>query len=70
MNDNNNADERRIRILYPEHRLVTPEQILSWANDLYVDDPEGDPPATLQDAMALLEDEGVVTFAKDQHRRH
>src|SRR3990167_3986758 len=57
-----------LKIIYPEYRTILEEDIISWAKDLCIDDPElyqGNlSELSLQDAIEILEDLGLVTFAR------
>lgn len=54
------------RIIWPQNCYVTAEQLITWAND---DVANGDTAFTaevytVQEAIAVLQDSGTVTFAK------
>ena len=76
-----------IRIIYPENRMVSEETVISWAHDEVANSTIGDipeelysaaleaiPRPSLEDAIAILEDVGAVTFAEVRcsgtHHRH
>lgn len=53
-----------IQMIYPETRMVTPEWVISQAQDLAADHPTVyNTPTTLEEAMYILQDEGACTFA-------
>ena len=56
-----------VRVLYPESRWVSPEQVIRWAQDEATDAAE-DSPETLEDAIAYLQDSGSVTFCRSAIR--
>ena len=66
--------ESTVRILYPDDRMVSVETVLGWARDAWVNtggrDAGDDEPKTLQEAIFILEDEGLVTFATTSRRSH
>ena len=53
-------------ILYPERRTVSPETIIGWARDAVADGEASadDFDGSLESAKAILEDAGLVTFAR------
>jgi hypothetical protein len=56
------------RILYPEQRTVSGETIISWATDAIANgeaDGEGFD-GSVESAMYVLDDAGLVTFADDE----
>jgi hypothetical protein len=55
----------RIRILYPDRREVSAEQIVTWARDAFANHDIAINPICLADAIASLEDAGLVTFRND-----
>lgn len=56
----------RIEILWPEHTFVTAETLISWAADDVADDAhDGPTPQTLQEAIAILDETGSVTFTTE-----
>ena len=55
-----------MRIIYPEVRDVAVKEIISWAQDAWMDCPEDPLPADLGDCMEFLEDQGLVTFHRDE----
>jgi len=63
----------RIEVLWPEHRFVLPETLITWASD-DVSDGAHDGPATktLQDAIEMLLETESVTFTTEieNYRAH
>jgi hypothetical protein len=54
-----------VEIVWPEHRFLTPEQIIEMANDDVADDQHDGPPAsTLKEALNILLETESVTFAE------
>lgn len=66
-----------IKVLWPDGpRMVTEERVLTWARDAWADTvewsesdepivtPDNPPPETVEDAIELLHDAGLVTFAR------
>jgi hypothetical protein len=58
------TSDATIQMIYPETRMVTPEWVISQAQDIAADS-NGvyENPTTLEDAMYILQDEGACTFA-------
>lgn len=54
---------QRISIIYPEYRTITAAQIATWASDAYANGEIARPPRNLGDAIALLNDAGLITTA-------
>jgi hypothetical protein len=53
------------RIIWPECRAVSADQLLTWAADDVANGlHEGPAPATLADALAVLAETGSVTLAR------
>lgn len=56
-----------IYVIYPEEKIVTPEQIIAWAKDAYANDEVDHEPEDLQDAIYLLADCGHITVKTHLH---
>lgn len=55
-----------VHILYPDNRMVSEEQIISWACDMLSDEGDGGyiKDIGFEEAKEILADSGEVTFAK------
>lgn len=62
-----------ITIIYPERRLVSQTKIITWAMDWLVNHPDDavdlygiqpDERPSLENAMEILADQGLITFGK------
>ena len=56
-------------MVYPERRFVSVDKVIAMAQDAWDTEPEGDRPTTAQDAIHILEDRGLVTFARAERRQ-
>jgi hypothetical protein len=53
-----------IPIVYPEKRTVSAATLIGWAQDQLMDANEPNPTLTLEEAIRILDDAGLVTFAR------
>ena len=52
-------------LIYPETRTISEDQLIVWANDAYENGEVEHAPESLQDAIEMLEDAGLVTVKKE-----
>lgn len=58
------VDVPKIRLLYPDSRMVAEATVFGWAKDAYLSGDSEVDPQTLLEAIAILEDLGFITVAK------
>lgn len=59
---------RTIRLIYPQERSVTHEQIMAWYADRLCDGDTTEKAENIVDAIAILEDLGYITVNGDDYK--
>lgn len=55
-----------IKLLYPEYREVLENQIMTWANDCFLNGDCQNSPINLAEAIEILEDLGLITVDRGE----
>lgn len=57
---------QRVPLVYPENRTVSAAKIIMWAEDAFANGDVAKRPHNLAEAIALLEDAGIITAVKQR----
>lgn len=60
----------KVKIIYPETKIVHEERIMMWAEDAYENGETSEKPRDVEHAIILLEDAGIITVDHAWTERH